>query len=535
MPIAVPMNSSYFYRGEPCLPIISLLELAHKVEGATASVIVKNIGKYKENNRLEVKAAQGGLPKSLWETISAFANTSGGVIILGARERKDGSLEIVGLKDARKMLDDFWNAALSKDKLSARFLKDENAQIETVDGKDIIAIDVPRASRTMRPVFLNKDILGETWRRAYTGDHRCTREEIQSMLRDAEATSDDSRIPEGAEMDYLDYDTVRKYRTRFSFANEGHLWNDATDDEFLSFIGAIAKDADGNSKPTYAGLLMFGRDCWITRVLPQYFLDYRQETSPDIRWEDRFTSITGDWSGNIYDFYLRAYNKLKAALKVPFKLEGIERVDDTPAHEALREAIVNCVTNANYHERRGIVCVWHEDSLTIANPGDFRIPLEKAMQPGESDPRNATMLKMFSMIDAGERAGSGISKIFHGWKEAGYAAPFYEEEYGPDRTILTLPLTGESNGESAGFRQTKPADTMASPSGKAAKTQGEILEYLTENGLSKSADIADSLQISVSRTNELLKDLIAQGKVTSVGKARATKYKLSIIDRNISK
>ena len=60
---------------------------------------------YKENNRLEAKAAQGGLPKSIWETVSAFANTSGGVIVLGAKERKDDALEIVGLADADKMLD----------------------------------------------------------------------------------------------------------------------------------------------------------------------------------------------------------------------------------------------------------------------------------------------------------------------------------------------------------------------------------------------------------------------------------------------
>ena len=191
-------------------------------------MILDNTEKYQEGNRLEAKAAQGGLPKSLWETISAFANTAGGIIILGARERKDGSLEIVGLNNASKMLDDFWNAALSRDKLSARFLQDKDARIEAVNGKEVIVVEVPRASRTMRPVFLNKDILGETWRRTYTGDHRCTREEVQSMLRDAEATSDDSRIAEGAEMSYLDYDTVRKYRMRFSFANEGHLWNDAT-------------------------------------------------------------------------------------------------------------------------------------------------------------------------------------------------------------------------------------------------------------------------------------------------------------------
>jgi len=95
--------------------------------------------------------------------------------VLGAKERKDGTLEIVGLGDADKMLDDFWNAALSKDKLSARFLRDEDARIDAVNDKKVIVIEVPRVSRLMRPVFLNKDILGETWRRTHTGDHRCTR------------------------------------------------------------------------------------------------------------------------------------------------------------------------------------------------------------------------------------------------------------------------------------------------------------------------------------------------------------------------
>ncbi len=104
------------------------------------------------------------------------------------------------------------------------------------------------------------------------------------------------------------------------------------------------------------------------------------------------------------------------------------------------------LTNANYYDRRGIVCVWREDAIIIENPGDFRMPVPEAMKPGKSDPRNETMLKIFGFVDVGERAGSGMTIIFDGWREAGFAEPFYEVEYGSDRTILTLPLVPESAG-----------------------------------------------------------------------------------------
>ena len=53
----------------------------------------------------------------------------------------------------------------------------------------------------------------------------------------------------------------------------------------------------------------------------------------------------------------------------------------------------------------------------MANPGGFRIEIDAAKSGGVSDPRNGTMLKMFNLIDIGERAGSGIPNIFRVWRE----------------------------------------------------------------------------------------------------------------------
>lgn len=471
---------------------------------------------YKEGNRLEAKRAlgrdgQGELPRSVWETVSAFANTSGGVIVLGVTERKDdGGFVVHGIPKAGKVLDDFWNAALSEDKVSTRFMKDSDATVETVDGKDIVVIRVPWVDRFTRPVYIDDKIFGGTFRRTHTGDHQCKREEVLSMLRDSDTSSQDAAIAENARLEFINRETVHRYRMRFDQRNENHVWSSADDEAFLANIGALRAGEGGSLKPTRAGLLMFGEDRWITYEFPHYFLDYRQETGHDTRWEDRFTSQPGDWTGNVYDFYFRVYNKLKAALKVPFRLDGVDRVDDTPAHEALREAIVNALTNANWFDRRGVVCVWNDEAITIANPGDFRMPIEEARKPGSTDPRNEAMMRMFSMVEIGERAGSGMDKIFGGWKWAGYKEPSYDVAFGPDRTTLTLPLV---SADSTGNRTEMAVDKQLSANELA------VFNLAVEAGRATTREAVEVTGLSRQAASALLRRLVDRGLLTWHGKS----------------
>ena len=456
---------------------------------------------YREGNRLEAKRAlgrdqQGELPRSIWETMSAFANTAGGVILLGVAERRDGSLYPLGIPRADKVLDDFWNAALSDDKLSARILSNRDALIEEVDGKQIIVIRIPWADRRLRPIYINGDLFGGTYRRVHTGDHLCSREEVLSMVRDSDSSSQDMMIAEHAEMAWIDKDTVTRYRRRFDSRNPDHVWSEMDDDEFLLALGAARREG-GILKPTRAGLLMFGLDRWIVQEFPHYLLDYRQETEEDVRWEDRLVSFTGEWTGNVYDFYYRAYAKLRAALKTPFSLSGIERDDDTPAHKALREALANCLTNAHWFERRGVVCVWRRNKIEISNPGDFRMPIEEAMKPGSSDPRNEGLMRMFAMIDIGERASSGLNKIMQGWVASGYDMPSYNVAYGPDRTTLTLPLTNDARNGSADASGAHLSDN-----------ERIAIRIAGSEGRATSRSVSDAAGISRQAASALLKRLV---------------------------
>lgn len=102
-----------------------------------------SIEKYKENNRLEAKAAAVGLPKSLWATYSAFTNTTGGVILLGVTEDAKHQLHIDGVNDAEALVIDFWNIINNQGKVSINILSDKNVTIQELDGRKIIVIDVP--------------------------------------------------------------------------------------------------------------------------------------------------------------------------------------------------------------------------------------------------------------------------------------------------------------------------------------------------------------------------------------------------------
>jgi len=84
------------------------------------------LAKYREGNKLEAKKAIGGLQQSLWASYSAFANTNGGVIILGVEELADKSLRAVGVSDPQKQLSDFWNTANNPSKVSLNILLDKH-------------------------------------------------------------------------------------------------------------------------------------------------------------------------------------------------------------------------------------------------------------------------------------------------------------------------------------------------------------------------------------------------------------------------
>ncbi len=477
---------------------------------------------YREDNRLEVKKARNGLPDDLWETYSAFANSNGGCIILGVKEHDDKSWYTTGLKDVGKLKKSFWDTIHNHKKVSVVLLTDDDLKDYEINGDIILVIRVPRAQREDKPVYINNDIWNGTYRRDGEGDYHCTREAVRAMLRDQTEKTTDFKILEDKEIKDLNQDSIKSYRLRYNASHSGHPFVELPDDEFLREIGAASDETkDHMIHPTAAGLLMFGNYQRIIREFPDFLLDYYEMLDPTMRWTDRLASHSGDWSGNVYDFYTKVYFKIAADLKKPFVLDGIYRTDDTPIHVAVREALANCLSNADFLLSGSVVIRKYPDKIVLSNPGTIRLGKKQMLRGGESQPRNKLILNMLNYIGVGERAGSGVPNIYKIWKEENFEEPTVVETSGRDgiiRTIVTLPLV--IKGSALANSEKQPEKSPEKPpkhSEIMEKRIAAVLEMIKTNPSISRAEISAKMKISDSQARTAIEKLKERGIIRREG------------------
>lgn len=479
---------------------------------------------------VEYKAAAGGLPGSLWETYSAFANSGGGTIWLGVAER-GGDPVVVGLEDPHKLRADIFNLANNRQKVSVNLLSEGAVQVieEPAESRRLIRIVVPRASRKERPVHVGPNPLTGTFRRNHEGDYRCTEEEVRRMFADQSDEPADSRILEGFGIDDLHAESLRQYRARFSAAYPNHAWLTEGDEGLLRRLGGLRRDrASSKEGLTVAGLLMFGQELPIRdpAAVPRFHLDYRERLaeSPDVRWSDRLT-IDGTWEGNLFQFYQRVMTRLGdgPGIKRPFQRdsEGYRR-SATSVHEALQEALVNALIHADYAGQGGIVIDRYFDRFEFSNPGTLLLSREQLLRGGVSECRNPSLQKMFQMLGTGDKAGSGIDKIRKSWHEQRWQSPRVAETIKPDRVQLTLPLVSTLPEQAIAELERRFGSEVSERSGDEI----QALVTVVEEGFVTNQRLQDMLVMHSVDITRMLQGLVRDHLLLPEGRARGTRYVL---------
>lgn len=474
-----------------------------------------------ESQKLEFKEAAHGLPIDVWETYSAFANTEGGEIVLGVKETSPKDFTVVGVKNPAALIEEFWTTVRNTQRVERDvMLSDDVTTYEVRPSVVVVVISVPKAERAEKPVrFFNKKLKAfVAYVRRGEDDFQASDADVRLMTYDNIAGAD-RRPLEGFTREAFCPDTVTRYRNIFAAAKPNSPWVYDSDEDFLFHIGAMAKGRGDVANATQAGLLAFGYDYEITRYAPRYIVDYRQETSGKLRWDDRIVSSSADWSGNLIDFYLTVSERIRRYFKMPFATDasGMRHGSRNPLTEAINEAIVNALVHAYYGSDAAVRVIVHAHEIEISNSGSFLIDRDVAIAGGISSPRNPTLMNIFSFIGASDRAGSGLWMIWSTWQRVWGTVPVITEEHAPARVCASMPLLLDGGREH-----------VVMDDGPAF----DLRQMLAMAGSVTSADVARAFDTSERSAQKRLKQLMEQsgGEVVRERDGKTFRYRLKDVE-----
>ncbi|PIU19332.1 MAG: hypothetical protein COT18_08040 [Elusimicrobia bacterium CG08_land_8_20_14_0_20_59_10] len=389
---------------------------------------LKKLLKAGEWNDIEFKEARTNVPKSAFETVSAFANTHGGRLVFGVAQRGE-AYEVTGVEQSDKVQNDFLSVLHADAKINHDVQVTE--QRLDIGGKMVLVFHIAENQRTRKPVYLDGDIR-RTFLRKGCGDYKAQMQDIERMLRDATADRWDSQPFERVPLkDAFHSGSLKWYRDRFHQANTG--FNPKQSDmDFLYYWGFLLKDGR-RFLPTRAAVMFFGSSLAVHQLIPRPTLDVQflgystGEPLPETRWIDRI--ICED---NIIQAWEQLVTKYRFFMPKPFRdIDPVTfgRRDDPPGFRVFREAAVNLLIHQDYgdHSRKAVI-KFFRDGIQLWNPGDVFGDDSRLWEPGEKEARNPSIAMAMRRIAMCEQAGTGLRMMREVWRKLGHPSPTYKND-----------------------------------------------------------------------------------------------------------
>lgn len=354
----------------------------------------------------EVKTAKSDLPKNIWETVSAFANCSGGWIVLGVKQ-SGKSFEIVGVDNIEKLEQDFFGTLRSKKFNVPLFATIHRYEI---GGENVIAFYVP--SSEIKPVYFGS--LENTFIRMGSGDQRATQQEIMSMIRDQSFGVQSQKSISGSNIDMLNRDALTDFRGEVRrWGLVSHL-DSVSDEDFCKGTGIT----DYAGQLTYGGLIMLGKNPYIFNYVPTFCADYVEIPGTGMEAVTNNYTYRIPEQQNLWEASRIILRRLRTLVNTP--MIGInergQSVEDFSEYDILREAMANQMAHADhFSSRRSCIHVF-DDRIEFLNPGGMPMPLEVMENTFESQPRNPVIAKLFRLAHLSENLGYGLRKLKR-WQE----------------------------------------------------------------------------------------------------------------------
>ncbi|TKV56307.1 transcriptional regulator [Nakamurella flava] len=345
-----------------------------------------------EPSHIEAKKAEGGLPKSLRETLSAFANTDGGSIILGVDE--SAGFAVINLADPMGLRDGL--VQMARDDITPAL--QIAAEVTELEGHLVVAAEVPAAPSDARPVYVTAQGLATgSYIRGGDGDRRMTQAEIALSVAGRGQPVYDREPVLGSSRADLDVDQLQ--RTLRRIRSSGHRWAAQADDTALTHRLGITTGSDEDAPLTLAGLLCYG--LFPQQFFPQLMLSvvvHPPQDSESVRFIDNQT-VRGAIP-EMVENALRVIQRNTAVRSTISERGGRQDEPDYPA-VAVREALVNALLHRDYSPTTRGTQVQVDitpEQLKITSPGGLfgGVLIESLGDEGISSSRNATLASLLS-------------------------------------------------------------------------------------------------------------------------------------------
>ena len=411
----------------------------------TAKELFAELNSFDENRRIEAKSASA-VGKSMMETVCAFANEPGlcgGYLLLGAKRTgiaEDGRpvYEPENIENTDKIQSDF--VAMCNSMFNVRIRPIINVE-EYLD-KTVIVVKIEELPESQKPAYFAKRGLPEgAFRRIGPSDEKCSEEDMYLFYQSADTY--DSCIVDDADLDDIDENALNFYRKLRKEVNPDAEELTLNDVDLLRALGAIKKNKQGGYDLTYTGLLVFGKQMSLRRLVPSFRVDYIRISGN--QWladgDNRFEQ-TIDMRGPLILMVNKACSAVMDDLPKGFELKKDSMQASTPAilpNKVLREAIVNSYIHRSNRVNQPIQIIRYSNRIEIHNPGYSLKPQDDWGEPG-SMLRNPRISEIFHDTNLAETKGTGIGAMRRLMKEAGLMPPTFESNHEANKFTARLLL-----------------------------------------------------------------------------------------------
>ncbi len=411
----------------------------------TAKELFDELNSWDENRRIEAKSASA-VGKSMMETVCAFANEPGlrgGYLLLGAKRTgltEDGKPVYApeNIENTDKIQSDF--VAMCNSMFNVRIRPIIN--VEEYQGKMVIVAKIEELPESQKPAYFAKRGLPEgAFRRIGPSDEKCSEEDMYLFYQSADTY--DSCIVDDADLDDIDENALNFYRKLRKEVNPDAEELTLNDVDLLRALGAIKKNKQGGYDLTYTGLLVFGKQMSLRRLVPSFRVDYIRISGN--QWvadgDNRFEQ-TIDMRGPLILMVNKACSAVMDDLPKGFELKKDSMQASTPAilpNKVLREAIVNSYIHRSNRVNQPIQIIRYSNRIEIHNPGYSLKPQDDWGEPG-SMLRNPRISEIFHDTNLAETKGTGIGAMRRLMKEAGLMPPTFESNHEANKFTARLLL-----------------------------------------------------------------------------------------------